>query len=289
MDLIKIEEAFKIDDPNIRKTKMMQVFVEEVVSFDQIASEIKSFYNSDVEDAKAVMGKGDQRGLQLPITFTVNWSFKTPDGIKTYKDDKGSRKTVFRARDRAEQVFSKFPNSKIWLTKWIGDQIAHEDYIVHEPEGWSEENTKITENIVNDGVIIDNGLRYSRKEQEVISQFLQFVKDNLDLEEIPNIHILDKRKDGMTYGMFNPQTEDVDVYGKNRGLADVLRTSAHEYVHYKQKIENRIPENLQHRDHELESEANTKAGDLVYMFGIEHPEIYEMGDSDENKIEVPVD
>lgn len=287
MAFFNIDEFTSLEKKVERRVQMVKLFEEELVTFDDINKEIKSFYNNDIEDAKYAMGKGEQKGLQLPILFSVNYSIKTPEGIKTYRDDAGSRKLIMRARDRAEQVFSKYPNAKIWLTKWIGSEKAHEDYVVHKPEGWDDNVKPISEDIEMDGVIIDRALRYSQKEHDLIVKFLELVKTNLDLETLPVLNILNKRKDGMTYGAFVPSTESVDVYGKNRGLADVLRTIAHEYTHYKQKVDGRIPENLQHRDHELESDANTKAGDLVYMFGLENPQIYELGDFDEENPEVP--
>ena len=134
---------------------------------------------------------------------------------------------------------------------------------------------------------IDQGLLYSMKEHDVLEKFIIFIKLSLELQEIPKIHLLSKRKEGMTYGAFDPSTNEIYVYAKNRGLADVIRTTAHELTHYKQKIENRIPKNLQLRDHTLESEANTKAGDIVYMFGLENPQIYELGDFKQDNIEIP--
>lgn len=138
-----------------------------------------------------------------------------------------------------------------------------------------------------DTVQIDSGLRLDTKEKELFEIFLEFVQDHLGIENIPNLHILNKRHQGMTYGAFNPNDNSVMVYGRNRGLADIMRTTAHELVHFKQKLENRIPKNLQSRDHKLESEANTIAGDIVYMFGLQHPEIYDLGDAEENIVEIP--
>jgi hypothetical protein len=267
------------------KNQLIELLVEELTTFEKLKNQEHFFYNSDVEDIKHSVGKSGEKGLQYPITYTVNWSVKTKDGEEVFKDHQNSRKTLEQTRDRAEQVFQKYPNSKIWLTKWVDDQIMKDDIVIHEPVVDKIQEDKL----IDESVIIDSGLQYSIKETEIIKKFLDYVKENLGLETIPKLHILDKRKDGMTYGMFDPNTEEIKVYGKRRGLADVLRTSAHEYVHYKQKTDGKIPKNLNHRDHALESEANSKAGDLIYMFGLEHPEIYEMGDGSEDEIEVPKD
>lgn len=127
-----------------------------------------------------------------------------------------------------------------------------------------------------DNIKIETGLKFDKNTKNILYKFIDFLKDQLHLESIPNIEILHKRKQGMTYGAFDPNDNSIKVFGKNRGLADIFRTIAHELVHFWQKIENRIPENLKHRDTKLESEANTKAGDFIYMFGLTNPEIYEI-------------
>lgn len=138
-------------------------------------------------------------------------------------------------------------------------------------------------------VIIDGGLHYHRNEKNVINTFITYLKDKLDLETIPTVHILDKRQKGMTYGSFDPATNQIRVYGKNRGLADVLRTTAHELRHYWQKVQDKMPKRLIGRDQDLEADANTVAGDLIYMFGLEHPEVYELGDVNPDVVEIPKD
>lgn len=249
-------------------------------NFEDLKQQEKSFYTSDVEDAKYAIGNGDQRGLQLPITYTANWSFIDKDGKqKTFSDHKNSRKTLEQTKNRAEQIFSKFPNSKIWLTKWIGPEMVTDDLIIHEPNDWKDLPLS-EEIIVDDGLQIDRDIRFQKNEETILKQFLKFTKEYLQLDDLPVIHILDTRTEGMTYGAFSPDNNELKVYGKNRGLADVMRTCAHELTHYKQKVENRIPKGLNHRDKTLESEANTIAGDIVYMYGLEHPEIYELGDSE---------
>ena len=126
-------------------------------------------------------------------------------------------------------------------------------------------------------VLVDSGLNFDSDLKKISQEFLDFVADNLSLKEYPKIHLLSQRHQGMTYGVFDPNNDEIKVYAKDRGFADILRTAAHELTHYWQKVEGRIPSDLKGRDHKLESEANTKAGDLIYMFGLKNPQIYEMG------------
>lgn len=158
-----------------------------------------------------------------------------------------------------------------------------------------EENTpqlienSLTSNEVelNSSVNVQGSLQFTPEMKKIAQEFLEWSAENLGLEAFPSISLLGQHHKGMTYGAFDPNTNEILVYAKDRGFADVLRTAAHELTHYWQKVEGRIPENLTSRDHKLESEANTKAGDLVYMFGLEHPEIYELGFVSD-KIEKPI-
>jgi len=137
-------------------------------------------------------------------------------------------------------------------------------------------------------VEIESGLHFDTDMKKIAQEFLDYVSNHFKLDDYPTIKILAERHHGMTYGAFDPNTNEIMVYGKGRGFADILRTAAHELTHYWQKVENRIPKDLKGRDHQLEAEANIQAGDLIYMFGLEHPEIYNLGVKSD-VVEKPVD
>lgn len=151
-----------------------------------------------------------------------------------------------------------------------------------------ENTSQVEQPELESKVIIDSGLHFDNDMKKISQQFLDFYADQKGLKEYPKVHILAKRHEGMTYGAYDPNTDEILVYGKDRGLADMLRTAAHELTHFVQKIEGRIPKNLQSRDHKLESEANTVAGDMIYMFGLKEPKVYELGAKESNTKEVPV-
>lgn len=125
-------------------------------------------------------------------------------------------------------------------------------------------------------IIYEPELNLDESTINIIQSFMDFIKQNLELELLPKINLLFNRKEGMTYGCFNTQNNEIDVFAKNRGLADIIRTVAHELVHHWQNVQNKIPEGLTERNPELEAEANTKAGDIVYMFGLKEPTIYDV-------------
>lgn len=111
-----------------------------------------------------------------------------------------------------------------------------------------------------------------------IAKFIQFVKRELGFNKPYNVHLVTERDDSLkTYAFYNPQNFDIKVYVKNRGLADILRSIAHEFVHHKQNEEGKLNQPVQDVGGEIEDEANARAGSLVKKFGYENPQfkIYE--------------
>jgi hypothetical protein len=52
--------------------------------------------------------------------------------------------------------------------------------------------------------------------------------------------------------------------GGGRALVDMMRTLAHELTHYRQRLQNKIKSTK--RDWDLEGEADTEAGKLVFTY-----------------------
>jgi hypothetical protein len=62
---------------------------------------------------------------------------------------------------------------------------------------------------------------------------------------------------------------------RNRNMADVLRTLAHELVHHKQNELGKLDPNSGKTGSDIENEANIKAGIIMRDFGRGREEIYE--------------
>jgi Zn-dependent peptidase ImmA (M78 family) len=74
-------------------------------------------------------------------------------------------------------------------------------------------------------------------------------------------------------GGYMPGSGKVIVTAKNRAIADIMRTLAHELTHHRQYELGMIgPEDTDNQ--QLEDQANIFAGRLVRWFGREHKEIY---------------
>ena len=110
----------------------------------------------------------------------------------------------------------------------------------------------------------------------ILKRFIVFLKRELTLTiDIPYILIDDadfSKKNG-AFGMMN---SDGIIYISiiNRHPLDILRTLAHEYVHYKQSIRGKIMN--PNPGSASENEANAKAGEIMRKYGKLHPELFDL-------------
>ena len=110
----------------------------------------------------------------------------------------------------------------------------------------------------------------------ILKRFIVFLKRELSLTiDIPYILIDDPdfSKKNKAFGMMN---SDGIVYISiiNRHPIDILRTVAHEVVHYKQSIK-RVAMNP-NPGSPSENEANAKAGEIMRKYGKLHPELFDL-------------
>ena len=108
----------------------------------------------------------------------------------------------------------------------------------------------------------DQNLFYSAFKLNIfLIQLIKFYSDN-------SIFIYNTLKKS-----FNPNNDKIWLYVKNRNMADLLRTLAHELVHH---MQNTNGEELNGEDgSNIENEANAMAGVIMREFGRENPEIFE--------------
>ena len=114
--------------------------------------------------------------------------------------------------------------------------------------------------------------------KQIITEFIKYVAKELELKTLPKVKFstdTEEVKNRRSFGYFNPGQNIIWVYTKNRNMADMLRTLAHELVHHKQNIDNRISAESGETGSEIENEANAKAGVILRNFGKTHEMIYE--------------
>jgi hypothetical protein len=126
-------------------------------------------------------------------------------------------------------------------------------------------------------ITVDQDCGWGDQAWSHLHEFCSWCQQNLQLPSIPRIRIVATREGGMTTGAYDPQSDVILVYGRERALVDVLRTLAHELTHFRQRLQDRIKSTQ--RDWDLEGEADAEAGKMVYTYAHADPKnmmVYEL-------------
>jgi hypothetical protein len=111
----------------------------------------------------------------------------------------------------------------------------------------------------------------------VVKDFMRFAKMKLNIRnDIPVelIYDLEFSRKYSSFACIMTGSKKIYVSAINRHPVDILRSLAHEMVHYKQLIDG---QNVQgHTGSRHENEANAKAGVVLRNYGKMHPELFTM-------------
>jgi Zn-dependent peptidase ImmA (M78 family) len=110
-----------------------------------------------------------------------------------------------------------------------------------------------------------------------ITEFVKFVKNELDLKDCPRIILQNGRGELKTTANYNYSKDKkvIRVNSKNRALVDILRSIAHEMVHHKQFEDGRLKVKPADIGGDIEDEANSKAGQYIKIFAQKDNTIYD--------------
>ena len=109
----------------------------------------------------------------------------------------------------------------------------------------------------------------------ILKRFIVFLKQQLNIKyDVPYVLIddADFAKKEKAFGIMNNKLIYVSVV--NRHPMDILRTFAHEVVHYKQVIDGKNMSSS--AGSMIENQANSKAGELMRKYGNLHPELFDL-------------
>jgi hypothetical protein len=110
---------------------------------------------------------------------------------------------------------------------------------------------------------------------KLAKEFVKFVAGELNLTSLPKSIKFEGDEyaaQHLTFGTYNPSTDEIVVVKGSRHPVDVLRTLAHELVHHQQRIENRTLDGGDGSP--AENEANAVAGVLMRKFRTMYPSIF---------------
>ena len=111
----------------------------------------------------------------------------------------------------------------------------------------------------------------------IIKRFQVFLKRELRLTyDVPYVLIDDSdfSRNNMAFGIMKDNVIYVSII--NRHPIDILRTLAHEYVHYKQYMERGPQSRSSRAGSPTENQANAKAGELMRRYGQLHPDLFDL-------------
>jgi len=112
----------------------------------------------------------------------------------------------------------------------------------------------------------------------ILKKYLVFLKRELRLNyDVPIIFMddADFAKKISAFGEISDKNI-IHISIINRHPMDIMRTLAHEYVHYKQHMEKGIRHGSSKAGSTTENQANAKAGELIRKYGSLHPELFDL-------------
>ena len=208
--------------------------------------------------------------------------------ISAYRNQNPNQKTSSeRIRDERKQAIDKAikdkisqpqePSSKL-DEKWSQKQRKSVD--CSNPKGFSQKAHCAGRRARQSGRNTKSSPISESRELELsvvpmIKKFLPIVKKELELDQLPKIKIqrhVEVHNGQATFGRFVNDDEVIYVGIADRHPVDVLRTLAHELVHWKQFTEGRIKPDSGETGSDIENEAHAVAGVLMRHFNKQYPD-----------------
>jgi hypothetical protein len=118
-------------------------------------------------------------------------------------------------------------------------------------------------------IMRSSGLDLTTKQRKMIYDFVNFVYDSLNLTGDYKCYLSANRKSAgiKTTAVCAYSEKRISVYCKERALADILRSIAHEMFHLRQNELDIVPHDMPpHHLNPIEWEANIAAGSMLSYF-----------------------
>lgn len=139
--------------------------------------------------------------------------------------------------------------------------------------------------MVRKGMQIKEGKDVESDLLSAFEDFLPLVMKELKLSNLPPIKLAKyiDNPDQPTFGRFDNEEKVVHLGIEDRHPIDILRTLAHELVHYKQQLENKLDKDSGETGSTIENEAHAKAGVIMRHFNKKFPKYFKTSDVDLEK------
>lgn len=123
-------------------------------------------------------------------------------------------------------------------------------------------------------------IAHEQNVQKHVDDFMSHAKNHLGVNELPKVELVnDKRvaQENASFGGYYPGEKTIRVNIAGRHPVDILRTLAHEMVHYRQDLDGELDDVAMAGEtgSTCENEANSEAGIMMRNYGRAKPSIYE--------------
>jgi Zn-dependent peptidase ImmA (M78 family) len=110
----------------------------------------------------------------------------------------------------------------------------------------------------------------------MIQKFLPFAMKELELTDLPNFQLMlhIPNDDQPTFGKYVNEENTIYLAIEDRHPLDILRTLAHELVHFKQGTEHELGLTSGHTGSPIENQAHEVAGVIMRNFNKAHPDYF---------------
>ena len=123
---------------------------------------------------------------------------------------------------------------------------------------------------------------------DVLANFLKFVCAELGLKQLPRIEFIADLKhsdtEHPTFGYFDTETDQIKIGVSGRHPLDIMRTLAHELVHYRQRLSRQLDSASGDTGSAAENQANSQAGVLMRKFADQNPDYFALPERQMNEI-----
>jgi hypothetical protein len=111
---------------------------------------------------------------------------------------------------------------------------------------------------------------------EMLEIFLPFAIEKIGLDHVPRIKLVRDVGDDTqpTFGRFSTSDHTIELALQHRHPLDILRTLAHEMVHYRQDVEHQLNDKSGDTGSPEENEANELAGIIMREFNKANPQFF---------------
>lgn len=136
-------------------------------------------------------------------------------------------------------------------------------------------------------------LTESQSAGDVLANFLKFACAKLRLKKLPHIKFVAElshtETEHPTFGYFDAQTDQIRVRVTGRHPLDIMRTLAHELVHYRQRLSQQLDGSSGSTGSAAENQANAQAGILMRQFADQNPDYFALHERQMNEIQMVPD